>query len=173
MICEDEETEYWCKNLLNGTEIKQCLNIKKGPFGAGDLQKMAESNHPIFKNMFFVMDGDWRDKYKNKKIPDRTVFLPLNNPPEKVFYDFLYNLSDTDDFWNEELNFSKQTCFQNYQNANKSTIKRWFQEPELKEFFGRSYSKLLNKWKKENKQLVKKFQKEVSEILENHLKQRE
>ncbi len=167
MICEDEVTESWCKNLLNGTEVKQYLNIKKGPFGAGDLQKMAESNHPIFKNMFFVMDGDWRDRYKNKKIPNRTIFLPLNKKPEKVFYDFLYNLSDNDNFWNDELNFSKQTCFQNHQNTN---AKRWFQDPELKDFFGRSYSKLLNKWKKENKQLVEKFQEEALVILESYLK---
>lgn len=166
MVCEDEVTEYWCKNLLNGTEVKQYLNIKKGPFGAGNLQTMAESNHPIFKNMFFVMDGDKRDEYKSKKIPDRTVFLPLNKKPEKVFYDFLYNLSDNDDFWDDELNFSKQTCFQNYQNTN---VKRWFQDPELKDFFGRSYSKLLNKWKKENKQLVEKFQEEVLVILESYL----
>ena len=37
VIREDRETELWCKNLLNGTEFKKYLNIKKGPFGEGYL----------------------------------------------------------------------------------------------------------------------------------------
>ena len=168
VICEDDVTEYWCKNLLNGTEFKQYLNIKKGPFGDGDLKKMANSNHPIFKSMFFVLDGDKKDDYKNKMRPKRTIFLPTNYPPEVVFHKFLENLSDNNSFWTEtdDLNFSKHTCFQNYITSDLSTAKRWFKDEEFSDFFGRSYSKLFNKWKKHNPEIVKEFQVEFQKILE-------
>ena len=110
--------------------------------------------------MFFVLDGDCREKYKKSKLPSRTIILPGEYRPESILYDFLLNLSDEDDFWNEDENFIKQTCFANYQTKNndKWVIKRWFKNPKFTKYFGRSYSKLFNRWKKDNKDSVKEFQ---------------
>jgi predicted ATPase len=160
ILCEDKETELWCKNLLNGTSHKNDINILQGPFPEGTLATMAESSHPIFKEVFFVLDGDCRDKYKSKKLPPRTMILPGIHRPESIFYDFLYNLSDEDDFWDERINFTKQTCFANFQtdSHSKSVIKKWFKNTEFKASFGKGYSKLFNRWKKDNKKIVENFQ---------------
>ena len=167
VVCEDDVTEFWCKNLLNGADFKKYLNIKKGPFGDGELSIMAESKHPIFKEMFFVLDGDCRKKYKKNPIPKRTVFLPGTTPPEIIFYNFLNNLSDNDVFWTEtdDVNFSKQTCFQDFSTSDLSTAKRWLKNSEFVPFFGKSYSKLLNRWKQDNLESVKKFQSIFQKII--------
>lgn len=167
VICEDREAELWCRNLLNGVSYKNNLNIKAGPFGEGFLSKMAESRHPIFKDVYFVLDGDRREKYKNKKLPPRTILLPERRPPEVVFYDFVNNLNDNDPFWieNEDFNYSKQTVFQNYSNDELSTVKKWFKSKEFQTLFGTNYAKLFNRWKKDNQEAVREFQNHFREIL--------
>ena len=168
VLCEDKETELWCKNLLNGLDYKKYLNIKAGPFGEGYLSTMAESKHSIFKNVYFVLDGDCKEKYKKKKLPPRTVILPENKPPEIVFYNFLNNLEDDDLFWieDDEINYSKQTCFQDYQSSDLSTAKRWFKDDTFKALFGGTYAKLFNQWKQDNQEAVKKFQEEFKKIID-------
>lgn len=167
VLCEDKETELWCKNLLNGLDYKKYLNIKAGPFGEGYLSKMAESKHSIFKNVYFVLDGDCRETYKNKRLPPRTIILPEKRPPEIVFYKFLNNLKDSDPFWieDDDSNFSKQTCFQDYQSTDLSTVKRWFKDATFKTLFGGLYAKLFNRWKQDNPKLVKKFQEEFKKMI--------
>ena len=86
---------------------------------------MAESKTPVFKDVFFILDGDCKKKYQ--KLPEKTLILPGNCRPESIFFNFLKNLSDHDEFWDEDKNFTKQTCFQNYQTENydKGIIKKW------------------------------------------------
>jgi AAA15 family ATPase/GTPase len=168
VVCEDRETELWCKNLLNRTEFKKYLNIKQGPFGEGDLCSMADSKHPMFKEVYFVLDGDCNVKYKNKKLPPRTIILPGDKPPEVMFYNFTNKLKDDDSFWIEtdELNFDHQTLFQDYPTNDLSTAKRWFKDDTFKIPFGSGYARLFNRWKKDNSELVEDFQKEFKKILE-------
>lgn len=167
VLCEDREAELWCKNLLNGVDYKKYLNIKAGPFGEGQLSTMAESAHPLFKNVYFVLDGDCRKKYTTKKLPPRTIMLPENMPPEVVFYRFLKNLRDNDMFWieDEEVNFSQQICFQDYQDSSLSTAKRWFKDTVFKLLFGGTYAKVFNRWKQDNQKVVKEFQEDFGQIL--------
>jgi predicted ATPase len=169
ILCEDKETELWCKNLLNGMDFKKYLNIKEGPFGEGTLSTMADSKHPIFKEMFFVLDGDCREEYKDRKMPPRTIILPGTLPPEVIFYNFLNDLSDDDPFWTETdaLNFSRQTCFQDHLTNDLSTAKRWFKNDEFKPFFGGTYAKLFKRWKDDNPEAVKKFQDDFKKMIEN------
>lgn len=164
ILCEDKEAELWCKNLVNGTKYKNIINIMQGPFPEGTLSEMAEKKHPIFKKFRFILDGDCRKKTNR---PPRTVILPGTTAPEVVFYNFLYNLSDDDSFWIEDdfQNFSKQTCFQHYPNNDLSSTKKWFHDEQIKPFFGKGYSKLFNRWKKSNKNLVKNFQEELENII--------
>jgi AAA15 family ATPase/GTPase len=166
ILCEDKSTELWCKNILNGTEYKRYLNIKEGPFGYGNLSNMAESKHEIFKEIYFVLDGDCKEKYKNK-LPQRTIILPDTKPPELVFYNFLKNLDDNDEFWiqTDDLNFDKQTCFQDYQKEDLTTAKRWFKDDNFKLLFGTGYARLFNRWKKDNKESVEEFQENLQNLL--------
>lgn len=164
-LCEDKVTELWFKNLIQSSDYKNEIDVSNGPFPEGTLVEMANSKTPIFKNVFFVLDGDCKKKYNN--YPQKVVILPGEFRPESIFFDFVKKLSDYDEFWDEERNFTKQTCFQNYQTENydKGIIKRWFQDKEFSDFFGRSYSKLFNRWKKDNQEELKKFHVQISKIM--------
>jgi len=165
-ICEDKVAEYWIKNLLNGSDLKNLISVEKGPFPFGSMIKMAESNHNIFKNVRFVLDGDVKNNLKGKKTPPKTVFLPDNCRPETIMYNFIYNLPDTDAFWDDLNNFTKQVCFADYRNGkDKGVVKRWLEDTRWKPYFGAGYAKLFNRWKKDNKDEVGKFQNEIRKII--------
>jgi len=146
VLCEDEVTEAWCKNLLNGTNIKKTLNIKKVPIGAGTLKELANKKHEPFKEMYFVLDGDYDGKNGYENL-SRTIMLPGKTYPEKCLYEFLYALSDIDDFWENVDQFTRQVCFNNFMNiSNKGEYKRWFNSH--KKYFGSGMSRLFNRWKR-------------------------
>lgn len=164
-ICEDEVAEYFAKNLINNSELKKIVNVEKGPFPDGTIISMAESNHSIFKKVYFILDGDVKEKFKNKKVPPRTVFLPSNCRPETIMFKFIKNLSDEDEFWDDENNFTKSTCFNNYTNDGKGTHKNWFIDATNKRFFGVGYSRILNRWKKDNQIEVEEFLNNIRKIM--------
>lgn len=164
-ICEDEVAEYFTKNLLNNSELKKIINVEKGPFPDGTIISMAESNHSIFKKVYYVLDGDVKEKFKTRKIPPRIVFLPSTSRPETILYKFIINLSDEDEFWNDDSNFTKSTCFNNYTNDGKGTHKSWFIDPTNKRNFGVGYSKIFNRWKKENSKEVEDFLNSIRKII--------
>lgn len=166
IVCEDKSAEYWIKNMLNGSDIKKMVKVEKGPFPDGTIVSMAESQHQIFKEVGFVLDGDVRKKFGNKKHPPKTVFLPELYSPETIMYEFVRGLSDSDEFWNDAENLTKLTCFGDYLDSGKGSVhKRWFNDPENKSFFGTGYSKLFNRWKKDNKPKVEKFQTDLRKII--------
>jgi predicted ATP-binding protein involved in virulence len=156
VLCEDENTEAWCKNLINGTDLKKNLLIKKVPISAGTLKELAQKKHIAFKKMLFVLDGDYRKDKAYNKI-GRVVFLPEEYYPEKVMYNYLNSLSEEDDFWENNDSFTKQFCFNGFMDINsKSRYKDWFKSK--KRYFGSAYTKLFNRWKKDNSEIVKEFQ---------------
>jgi len=168
VLCEDKITEFWCKNLLKGSEIKKYLHIQEGPFGAGTLQSLATRKHSAFKKMLFVLDADCNGKTPFEKCP-RTLILPGKYSPEKELYLFLKNLDESDDFWDNDFNFTYQVCFDGFQHSlSPNEYKNWTKQH--KEFFGRGYSKLFVRWKKDNKEKInifeEKFKKELKKILE-------
>lgn len=160
-ICEDNVAESWARNLLNGTDLKKRVEIIKGPFPDGMLIEMANSKHPMFKTTHFILDGDARINHKTRKTP-RTVILPGEFKPEKVFFDFVYSLDDNDDFWDLENNFTHQTCFGDF--ADKKH-KRWFNDETNQCFFGKANSRLLNRWKKDNKTAVTSFINDIRTVI--------
>ena len=164
-ICEDEVAQFFTKNLINNSELKKIINVEKGPFPDGTIITMAESNHSIFKNVYFILDGDVKEKFKNRKFPLRTIFLPSNSRPETIMYRFILNLSDEDEFWDDEKNFTKSTCFNNYTNDGKGTHKSWFVDTTNKKNFGLGYSKILNRWKKDNSSEVEDFLNNIRKIM--------
>ena len=81
-------------------------------------------------------------------------------------YNFVNALPDTDIFWDDLNNFTKQMCFSDYRNGkDKGVVKRWLEDPRWKPYFGSGYSKLFNRWKKDNKEDVENFQNEIRKIV--------
>lgn len=165
-VCEDKIAQYWTNNLLNGTDLKKMIKVENGPFPDGTLVKMSESKHGLFKDVGFVLDGDVKPKFKSKPKPKKSVFLPTEVRPETEMYRYLKNdLSDKDSFWNDEKNFTKQTCFGNYNSNSKGVHKKWFEDPLNKKNFGQNYSKLFTRWKRDNAEKVQEFQDELRKII--------
>lgn len=159
-MCEDEVAEKWGRNLLNGSDLKDKIVINHGPFPAGTLKAMAESNHKLFKEVYFILDGDSR---KDKaSTPARTIYLPGKNAPESTFFTFIKGLPDEDEFWDDDNNFSHQTCF----GANAKEAKPWFNSDLNKQFFGKGFSRLFNRWKKANTDMAATFINDIKNVLD-------
>ena len=128
---------------------------------------MAKSPNKIFKHHKYILDGDSKKRFKNKKRESNICFLPSNYGVEVIMFHFIRALNDPDGFWDSAHNLTKQTCFVDYQdNGKQSNAKNWFNDKDLKEdFFGRSYSKLFNRWKKDNTDLVDEFRNELRQTL--------
>ncbi len=160
-ICEDKVAEYWARNLINGTNLKNEIQIIKGPFPDGTLIEMANSKHPIFKETNFLLDGDARINHKKQKN-SKIAFLPGKYKPEKVFFDFIHSLDDNDIFWDQGNNFTHQTCFGNFSDKNH---KRWFNDESNQKYFGKGNNRLFNRWKKDSKEEVNAFIAELNSII--------
>ena len=161
VLCEDKVTELWCKNLLNGTDLKKKLQISEVPIGCSTLKELSKKRHPAFKQMIFVLDGDAK---KRKEKYERIVFLPGEASPEKEMYKFLRNdLDGEDEFWDNDLHFDQQVCFRDYLDPNGSDYKNWFKAK--KDGFGNAYSGLFNRWKKANKTQKDEFVKRMKKIV--------
>ncbi len=165
VICEDRSAELWIKNLLNGTILKNKIYVEQGPLSDGELVNLASSKSKHFRNLGFILDGDSRSKLKDRRIPPRTAFLPGTEPPEVVLYKFIKSLPDDDSFWNDDENFTKQTCFGNYQSSSLNSVKRWFSDQKFSRYFGRGHSKLFNRWKRSNMGQANKFVDELSKAI--------
>jgi AAA15 family ATPase/GTPase len=167
VICEDINAEKWIKNLIQGTELKSIINPCGAVLPDTTLFEMAVSPNIVFKNQKYVLDGDSRKRFTTKAIPKNICFLPTDFGVEVVMYHFINALLESDKFWNEDLNLTKQTCFKDYKNeSNQNNAKAWFNDESIKkDFFGNGYSKLFNRWKEENKTQVDTFIDALRKIL--------
>ncbi len=163
-ICEDEVAEAWGRNLLNGSLLKKEIEISRGSFPDGTIIEMAKSKHPIFKSANFVLDGDAIKNHAQKKLR-KIVFLPGSDKPEKVFFDFFYQLKDGDEFWDKRNNFTHRTCFNKF--IDSKNHKAWFNDPSNQRFFGKGNARLFNRWKKGNLDATKKFIDAMHEIIKS------
>lgn len=158
VLCEDKKTKAWCNNLLNRTSIKKLVSINEVPISASVLIALSKKNHKIFKKILYVVDGDQREKVEGL---ERVICLPGDFYPEKIFYKFLYNLDDDNDFWENDSYFNKHVCFNQF---TDNRYKDWFKAKCATKH--NPLPKMLNVWRKENPVLVKDFQKEFSEKLD-------
>ena len=94
-----------------------------------------------------MLDGDSKKDITQQFLSKHKnlVFLPTNDYPEKLVYDSLKALDDSDAFWDNDVGgYSKQQCFDGYTDSelNDATIKRWFKDQRSKH--GKRYSSLFS-----------------------------
>ncbi|MCD4704592.1 AAA family ATPase [bacterium] len=160
---EDKEGAIFVKSLL-GQKTKY-LNFNDITLGCGNLIQLASLKVPsfIFPNSIIFLDGDVkteRKQYNRVKRIKNILLLPTNKSPEQLISSFLDNLPDSHPLWSEIDNtFDHQFCFQDYSDEIiqkcRECAKKWF-NIHIK-LWGRNASKVLNYWKRENKQLVDDF----------------
>lgn len=162
VYCEDEIGIKFCRAFLRNDVKRKVEFVTKMDLPWTAYKTLYQHNVPEFLNNIIVLDGDvkkpdvgWKNYPKNKNI----VFLPTMDAPERMIYEMLFCLDETDEFWDNSLSgYSKEVCFKDYPNHLESIddIKAWFglQLPHA----GRGYSKFINLWKKRNLDEVSWFE---------------
>ena len=128
--------------------------------------RLSAKKIPDFRNIIFIIDGDKKTEIKQKH--HNIIALPGNFAIEVLMYAFLYNLSEDDGFWSNEIGgYNFQICFNNYMNLldqqsmiskNKiEAFKAWFRGQEGN--WGEGNKKLYKRWIQSNKDLVLDFNK--------------
>lgn len=126
--------------------------------------RLSAKNIPDFRNIIFVIDGDKKTEITKKH--HNIIALPGEKPIEVLMYDFLYNLSNDDEFWSKKIGeYNFQICFNGYMNLCDSksvttkkyieSFKAWFRGQTTN--WGKGNLKLYKRWIQLNKPLVRKF----------------
>lgn len=164
VYCEDNVGRTFAKSLLGNKLLKMVqFDNKLNSISAEHYHVFLDNGINEFLSALIILDGDKKKKSGNKPVRNNIVVLPPNclpkpTCPEKLFYDFLRDLPDTDEFWSTELDgHTKDTCFRNYVNIPNNTdqYKQWYNEQ--KQFWGKSCSKLHKRWIKANPEETERF----------------
>jgi len=165
IYCEDAIGCLFLKALLGNRQGTQNLsNIVEFidvNIGAEQLKDLIHRKIPEFLNSLIVLDGDKTNPKKYKNV----ILLPIPNKkiyPEKLFYDFLWKLDETDEFWDNSISgYSKVVCFKDCNDEiNPEKIKSWFLKQKDNGNWGRAASRMFNRWKKDNEDEVRRVQSE-------------
>lgn len=169
VFCEDEIGRSFAKALLGTLKRHVVFDRKLGSISAEHYHVFVDAGISEFVNALIILDGDKKPKSKKTARKKNMVVLPPNcNPiptcPEKLFYQFLKQLPDTDGFWSTELDgHTKDTCFRDFESepVNTDQYKAWFSSQKV--YWGQSCSRLYRRWMKANPEEVQRFQKEFIE----------
>lgn len=171
LYTEDKEGAIFVKSLI-GQKTKY-VNFVDVSLGCGNIIQLASVKVPSFSfpNSIIVLDGDVKGESKlySKVMKLKNILLlPTNQSPEQLLANFLDKLSDTHSLWSEiDETFDHGYCFQEFSNdeiqTDREKAKKWF-NTHLPNW-GRNASKVLNAWKKENKELVQEFNDNFDELI--------
>lgn len=152
---EDEEARYFLKGILP-RDLKKKVEISRFNSGGDFYETLLKGKFPEFKRSVIVLDGDKSVSKKLKKNKN-LLFLPGNVRPENIFYDFLNNLDESDDFWSSHLGgYNKQVFLCSRVTVqNRDTMKIWFKDQ--KKYWGHGCNKLISRWKSSNQPSVESF----------------
>ena len=173
LYTEDKEGAIFVKSLI-GRKIKY-VNFVDVSLGCGNIIQLATVKVPSFTypNSIIVLDGDVKRNVSQFRAINKiknVLLLPSDKSPEQFLSDFLYNLSDVNPIWKDiDETFDHQFCFQEYSNfeiqTDREKAKKWFNSHLP--IWGRNASRVLNEWKKENKELVREFNDNFDKMLDN------
>lgn len=155
VYCEDNVARAFATNILV-PENKRKVKVCSADLGEGVLQTIVGKFEEL-NNIMFILDGDVQIRSSRN-----VVTLPGPDYPEKIVYDFLRDLSKDDEFWEDSSHgYTKQFCFRDYsESSNANRVKNWYQQQ--KSYWGRNQSRLWNRWKKENTDLIESFNQGLS-----------
>ncbi len=171
VFAEDPEGVLFAKSLLGASRTCFLKFNDKVKLGCGNLIELSSKiSYFQFPNSIIILDGDVTDKQlriiKRRKIQN-IILMPGDKSPEQVISQFLNDLSESDTLWTSiNSTFTKQYCFQDYSNINiqndRVMAKEWFNKHL--QIWGRNANKVLNPWKKANKDKVDKFLQEFDKL---------
>lgn len=179
---EDTEAYFMSNTLLKPMQRKLISSMTKVKLGCENYISLVSANIPEFKKLsLIVLDGDVKKtKIKNMR---NIVLLPTDLPPDQLLYKYLNDLDPSDSFWenshaynkavfradkffkdiNEKVKFDEdKNKFvlidqPTHDKACRLLFKDWFNY-NYNLYFKKSGINPFVRWKKDNKDLVLKYQ---------------
>lgn len=162
IYCEDKEARYFLIKLLL-RNITKNIEVIPEKFGGDELCHLAAKRVTEFKKSIFVVDGDINLNVTGRRKAPNIIALPGKCRPENLLFNFLQNLSPSDDFWGTTGGYTQQVCFKDCSTiGDREVMKKWF-NAQLP-YWGLGAAKLINRWKKDNPKEVEAFQKEFARV---------
>lgn len=168
---EDEEARWFIKKLLRGYNNKlDFRNIKISCSSLVDLMNCE----PCFKNYIVIFDGDFDQDRRITMNKQNYLILPTTNDqkisPEKELHTFLFSEKSNEYFQNsikknphlKREYFEEHDVDQDNDKKERDNYKEWFNMH--KSVFDKTG--LFFYWKKQNKEIAKKFTHQFLEKLE-------
>ena len=109
---EDKEAVDFFNRLVTSRKIRKIINpLKDVSMGCKDYLKLVKHKVPEFsENSIIVLDADVVvDSKENKSI----ILLPGTQPPDRLIFNFLYNLPKEDGFWKNNIGYNKTNFIAN------------------------------------------------------------
>ena len=158
---EDKEARWMLNKLIpqKYSMYVRCIDCK---LPCSVLLQLNKNDPLYFANIIFVLDGDVQEQdIVNNNNNGNLIKLPGNKSPEKVIYDFLINLEDDSELWENGFRFSftKETIREygpysdKYKGKDREKLKSWFND-NLQMF---EALKVFDYWAKKNTEEKEKF----------------
>ncbi|MDO6440217.1 AAA family ATPase [Cyclobacterium sp. 1_MG-2023] len=176
VFTEDKEGEVFFRAIIKRKST--VLQFVDCTLGCDNLIELARKKIVGFRfpESLIVLDGDVKtEASKMRKINQNKNFLvlPGNKSPERLIAEFLYNLPDESEHWDNIYDgYSKQHVFRDYSlreiQTNRDKAKEWFNSQ--KPCWGRNCANVINLWMAENQEEVDAFIYDFEKLLEKYNK---
>lgn len=184
VFTEDRVASWFIKNAMQLLSYdNKYLNFLDVNISWSHLLNLLNADYENFSNYIFILDGDIKEcipQYMKKCIPCNFNFnidepeksdilcLPCNQPIEKELFDYVNNLSEDDDLFEdpylisngvvnkkiiEKFNDETMERYPEDKKTKTEFCKHWFQDERHQKYM----SIFLKYWIKDNKEMVKKF----------------
>jgi predicted ATPase/AcrR family transcriptional regulator len=106
---EDKEAEDFFAALMNRQPLKKfAVQMSEVTLGCTNYLNLIKHKVPEFaKKSIICLDSDAAHQVENKKFPT-VVLLPGSLPPDQLIFEHLYNLPADNDFWKNDLQFTRE-----------------------------------------------------------------
>ena len=167
---EDHEARLFLKALLPN-KYTSLLDLVKINLGAQELIGLKNRKINEFTHNIILLDGDQEQNNTSKNI----LHLPGGFGPDKLLYDFLQALPESDPFWPDNQitgSYSKQICFMNFPSPPSNPhagelrvfYKEWFTEQITENYWGPYGLNALKKWKQTHPDKADEFEKKFVKV---------
>ena len=105
---EDKEAEDFFDALIVRQPLKRCItSMSEVTLGCTNYVNLIKNKVPEFaEKSVILLDSDARSHIEGKNFKT-IVLLPGELPPDQLIFQHLYNLSEEDDFWKNDLQFTR------------------------------------------------------------------